>query len=693
MSSQDFIIELGTEELPPKALLGMSQAFQAAIESGVKSHDLNFEDSQVFATPRRLAVLLKGLSLQAASKQVVVEGPPKKVALDADGNFTKAAEAFAKKNGLSNDQLVFEETKKGEKLVHRFEQAGAEAKDVLAEVVTTAINAIPVPKRMRWGASREEFSRPVQWLLCLLGDEVIPFTLYGLESGNTTRGHRFHSDGELSVNTPADYEQVLAGAEVIADYEERKSLIESQVLAAAKTLNGEAVFAEGLLDEVCGLVEKPVALVGNFEERFLSVPKEALISSMVEHQKYFAVIGNGGELLPNFIFISNLQSKDPAQVVAGNEKVIRPRLSDAAFFFETDLKQRLDSRLDALDRVVFQTKLGSIGDKSRRIATLAANIASALAANSSEAERAGRLAKADLVSDMVLEFDDLQGIAGSYYAANDGETAAVANAIKEHYLPKGAGDSLPSSDVAIAVALADRIDTLTGIFGIGQSPTGSKDPFALRRAALAVIRIVQEKQLANIDLNDLFEVAKGLYSDKLSNANVVADTANFMQERYRAIYQDQGFDVDCLFAVQAVVSASANPFDIDQRVKAVAQFKSLAEAESLASANKRVANILTKNSDDAAQATLNVELLQEADEKALFEAIEAIEAPVKAALADKQYGNALQQLAGLRAVVDAFFDNVMVMADDISVRQNRMALLTRLRGLFTGVADVGELQF
>lgn len=696
MSSQDFLFELGTEELPPKVLSTMSDALHQAIVNGINTHALGFSASKAFASPRRLAVLVQGLTLQAPSKNIIVEGPPKKVALDADGNFTRAAEAFAKKNGISTKELAFEDTKKGEKLVYRFEQAGANAADVLADIVKEAINTIPVPKRMRWGASREEFSRPVQWLLCLLGDTVIPMTQFGLNSSNVTRGHRFHCDEDIVVNTPSDYETVLAEkGHVIADFDKRKDIIETQVLAAAAELGGTAIFADGLLDEVNGLVEKPIALCGKFEERFLSVPKEALISSMVEHQKYFAVVDKDGNLMPNFIFISNLQSNDPSQVISGNEKVIRPRLSDAAFFFETDLKHSLESRLTRLDRVVFQTKLGSIGDKSRRVAALSASIAAAIGCDSHQAERAGLLAKADLVSEMVLEFDDLQGIAGSYYAINDGEAPAVAKAIKEHYLPKGLGDDLPSDDVAIAVALADRIDTLIGIFGIGQTPTGSKDPFALRRAALAVIRLIQEKQLATIDLDSLFKQATQAFANQLSNADVIADTAKFLTERYRAIYQDQGIDVDCLFAVQHVVATTANPYDINTRVHAVSHFKQLPEAEALASANKRVSNILAKNGSDTDTDTtsLDTSLFSEAAEIALYKEIEIITAPVETAIANKNYSEALQQLAGLRQAVDDFFDNVMVMADDEAIRNNRMALLAKLQTLFRLTADIGELQF
>ncbi len=694
MSSNDFIVELGTEELPPKALKAMQDAFHTSIISSLNDAKISLGSSKAFASPRRLAVLINDLSEQAPAQEIVNEGPPKKVALDKDGNFTRAAEAFAKKNGLSTEQLQFEETSKGEKLVHRFTQAGTKTEDVLADIVKTAIKSIPVPKNMRWGSLREEFSRPVQWLVMLYGEQVIESELFGLKSGKLSRGHRFHADDAIEIDTPSQYEDLMRDTGyVIADYEQRRSIIEQQILSQATTLNATAVMPEALLDEVCGLVEYPIALVGNFEERFLSVPKEALISSMIEHQKYFPVIAENGDLLPHFIFITNIDSSAPENVIDGNERVIRPRLADAAFFFETDLKHSLESRIPALDKVVFQTKLGSIGDKGRRIAQLAADIAKTLESDSTLAERAGLLCKTDLVSEMVLEFDDLQGIAGYYYALNDKESPMVANAIKEHYLPQQQGDPLPSDNTAIAVALADRIDTLIGIFGIGLKPAGSKDPFALRRATLGIIRIIQEKALGNLCLNQLFEKAAQQFGDKLSNTSILADAGQFINERYRAIYQEKAISIDCLIAVQAVSQGSANPYDIDLRVNAVASFKQLAEAEALASANKRVANILAKNADAIEANTINADLLTEDAEVALFKAINNVEDTVTTCIKQQDYTNALKTLAALRADVDAFFDNVMVMADDLALRNNRLALLSSLRNLFTLTADISELQF
>ena len=547
---------------------------------------------------------------------------------------------------------------------------------------------------MRWGALRDEFSRPVQWLLLLFGETVINTELFGLPAARYTRGHRFCADTTITINQPRHYETRLRDdGYVIASFAQRRQLILEQILELASSLNGDAVIPEALLEEVCGLVEYPVALVGQFEEHFLSVPKEALMSSMMAHQKYFPVVDASGALKPCFIFVSNINSNNPAAVIDGNERVIRPRLADAAFFFETDLKQSLADRLPALERVVFQTELGSIGDKARRIAALASTIATELSADAAAAERAGLLCKADLVSELVLEFDDLQGLAGAYYAANDGETDAVAAAIKDHYLPKGPGDALPGSAVAVAVAVADRLDSLVGIFGIGLAPTGSKDPFALRRAALAVIRIIQEKALQPLNLAALLQQARDAYNGRLTNNNVLADTANFISERYRARYQEQGLATDCLLAVQAVTAANANPYDIDLRVKAVAAFKQLAEAEALAAANKRVANILAKTTSTEAAAAVNHELLTDAAERQLAAALDGVKHGVGEKLASREYSAALSQLAGLRPAVDAFFDNVLVMADDAPLRHNRIALLASLRQLFTAIADISELQY
>lgn len=694
MSQHDFLVEIGAEELPPKALKLMSEAFHKSVISGLQELELSFDSSQAFASPRRLAVLVQGLASQAADKTVTVEGPPKKVALDNDGNYTRAAQAFATKNGISVDDLMFEDTKKGEKLVHRASKTGAKAADVLADIVKHAIDAIPVPKRMRWGASRDEFSRPIQWLVMLLDEVVIPSQMFGLEAGNLSRGHRVHADDAIEIDAPAQYEALMRDTGyVIVDYEQRRDNIRQQVLTQAEGLGGIAVMGDDLLSEVAGLVEYPVALTGQFEPSFLSVPKEALISSMIAHQKYFPVIDKDGNLLPNFIFISNIDSEDPQQVVSGNERVIRPRLADAAFFYKTDLKHSLESRLVALDRVVFQTKLGSVGEKSRRIASLSRYIADVLGGNTDHADRAGLLCKTDLVSEMVLEFSDLQGIAGSYYALNDGESPDIADAIKDHYLPQQMGDAVPSHLTSAAVALADRIDSLVGIFGIGLLPTGSKDPFALRRAALGIIRIIQQNAYSKLSLTNLIEHAVKAYDDKLSNNSVGSDVAQFFAERYRAIYNEQHLSIDCLLAVQAVCTASQNPYDIDLRVNAVAAFKALAEAEALSTANKRVANILAKNTSTEVTAEFDASKLEETAETALVAALDAISSKVEAHINAGQYTDGLKALASLAAPLDAFFDNVMVMADDMALRANRIAILKRIRSLFILTADISELQF
>lgn len=693
-NTHDFLVEIGTEELPPMALTTMRDAFHSSIIDALTAQQFSFTHSECYASPRRLAVLVKQLISEAPAQAVVVEGPPKSVALDADGNFTRAAESFAAKNSISVDQLQFEATAKGEKLVYRATKNGAKAADVLADIVSEAIHSTPVPKRMRWGASRDEFSRPVQWLVMLLDDTVIPADMFGLSASNLSRGHRFHADDAIEIDQPSQYAALMRDTGyVIVDYNQRRDNIRQQVLAQAANLGGEAIITPALLNEVCGLVEYPVALVGNFEERFLSVPKEALISAMISHQKYFPVTDTDGNLLPHFIFVSNIDSDQPEQVINGNERVIRPRLADAAFFYETDLKHSLASRLPALDRVVFQSKLGSIGDKSRRIANLAAIIADVINTNAQFAERAGLLCKADLVSEMVLEFDDLQGIAGAYYALNDGEDAQVATAIRTHYLPQQLGDAVPADDISAAVALADRIDSLVGIFGIGLHPTGSKDPFALRRAALGVIKIIQERGFSKLSLTNLIAHAAKAYGDKLSNSNVENDVANFFADRYRAIYNEQQISSDCVIAVQAVCVASQNPHDINLRVNAVAQFKTLPEAETLSTANKRVANILAKNATGAISASYDRTKFEDAAEIALADALEGVANTVQATISAGQYSDGLSQLAGLSAPLDQFFENVMVMADDPDLRNNRIALLTQLRSLFMLTADIGELQF
>lgn len=685
---QDFLVEIGCEELPPRALKSLGLAFRDGIEAELRAREFDFDASQWFASPRRLAVRIEGLVEQAPDKEIELLGPPVAAARDKDGNWTKAAEGFARKNGISPEQLVEVDSPKGARLAFRETRAGERAVDCLAAVVEEALDNLPIPKRMRWASRRDEFVRPVHWIIMLYGNQVVDAELFGLKAGRRSRGHRFHCNDWLDIASPTAYETTLEQeGRVIADFEQRRERIRSQVEAEAQKLNAKVVMDTDLLDEVTALVELPVALSGSFDEAFLAVPPEALISSMQEHQRYFHLEDETGKLLPHFIFVANLESRDPRQVIEGNERVIRPRLSDAAFFFEQDRQQPLAERVDSLGNIVFQEKLGSLLDKTRRIQALAGYIASQIGGDKNLAERAAWLSKADLNSTMVLEFDNMQGIAGAYYAQHDGEPQEVVEAIREQYLPRFSGDSLPSGSVACAVALADRLDTLVGIFGIGQPPTGSRDPFALRRASLAVLRILVERELP-LDLKDLLEQAKASYPALPQGDTVVDQVLAYMIERFRAWYEEDGIPVQVFQAVSA--RNISVPLDFDARVKAVHQFYQLPEAEALAAANKRVSNILSKQDGDFSD-QVDASLLKEPAEKALAEAVAGKQKEVAPLFARQAYSEGLGALASLRPQVDSFFDDVMVMTDDLALRSNRLALLKQLRDLFLEVADISLL--
>jgi glycyl-tRNA synthetase beta chain len=686
--NQDFLVELGTEELPPKALEGLSKAFTAGIESGLKAHNLPFDGIEPYAAPRRLAVVVKGLVDSTPVNDVVIWGPPAKIAFDADGQPTKAALAFASKNGIDPAALVAENDGKVDKLVFRTQAGGEPTTGLLEGIVDASLAKLPIPKRMRWGANRHEFVRPAHWLVMLYGDDIVDATVMGLQANRQTRGHRFHYNQILDIQSASEYADKLKNiAYVLADYDERKTLIRQQVEAEAEKLGGQAVLSIDLLNEVTALVEWPVALTGRFEERFLTVPAEALISSMKEHQKYFHVVDSEGKLMPYFITVANIESKDPAQVIDGNERVIRPRLSDAAFFFETDKKTTLESKRDRLKTIVFQAKLGTVFEKTERIANLAKAIAEKLNASTELAVRAGELCKSDLVSEMVYEFADMQGIAGYHYATHDGESGDVALAMNEHYMPRFAGDDLPSTVTGAVIALADRLDTLIGIFGIGEQPTGSKDPFALRRASVGVLRLLVEQE-RNLDLRELLTLAYQQYASLPEGEKVINDVLSYMLERFRAWYEEQTIPAAVFQSVSA--KQLSQPLDIDQRVQAVNHFRQLSEADALAAANKRVANILAK-ADTAVSDSVTESLLQEDAEKALATAITQKQTAVEPLFAARDYKAALTELASLREVVDNFFDNVMVMADDTNLKNNRLALLQQLRGLFFEVADISYL--
>lgn len=684
----DFLFEIGTEELPPKALKNLSAALQAGVMEGLQAEELSWSGIRAFATPRRLALIVEQLPDTTPSRELVVWGPPKAIAFDADGKPTKAAQAFADKNGVALDSLQTESDGKVEKLVARTTTAGKPVVTLLGGIVEHALNKLPIAKRMRWGSKRTEFVRPAHWLVMLYGDQIVDAEVLGLRANRETRGHRFHYNRPLLIDQPAEYEQKLKEiGHVIADREARRVLIREQVTAEAARIGGNAVIDEDLLDEVTALVEWPVALTGNFESRFLAVPAEALIASMKEHQKYFHLVDNKGALLPHFITVANIVSSDPAQIIDGNERVIRPRLSDAAFFYETDKKTSLASLRKRLQNIVFQAQLGTVHEKTCRIAVLAAHIAGELGADRSLAARAGELSKSDLVSNMVGEFDNMQGIAGYYYALNDGEHSEVAAAMNEQYLPRFAGDSLPQTVTGTIVALADRLDTLTGIFGIGQQPTGSKDPFALRRASIAVLRLLVEKKL-NLDLRALLEVARNQHPSLTAGAELTDTILAYMLERFRAYYEDAGIPAEVFQAVSA--KKITLPLDIDQRVQAVFEFSKLPQAQALAAANKRVSNILDKQGGKV-NSEINPALLQEAAEQQLAEAIAAKATLVKPLFSGREYTRALATLADLQPAVDAFFDSVMVMSEDPALQQNRLVLLQQLRGLFLEIADISLL--
>ena len=688
MTTQNFLVEIGTEELPPKALKTLATSFADNVEAELNQAGLSFDKIEWFAAPRRLAVKVLNLSTQQPSKEIEKRGPAVSAAFDAEGKPTKAAEGWARGCGITVEQAERIATDKGEWLVHRAKIEGQPTKNLLNAIVANALAKLPIPKPMRWADKTVQFIRPVHTVTMLLGDELIEGEILGVASARTIRGHRFLGEKEFEIQHADQYPQLLREkGSVVADFNERKAEILAKSQAKATALGGVADIEESLLEEVTSLVEYPNVLAAKFEERFLAVPAEALVYTMKGDQKYFPIYDKDGKLLPHFIFVSNINPEDPTAIIEGNEKVVRPRLTDAEFFFKTDLKQKLVDRLPRLETVLFQQQLGTLKDKTDRIEQLAGEIAKQIGADEAKAKRAGLLSKCDLMTNMVFEFTDTQGVMGMHYARHDGEDEEVAVALNEQYMPRFAGDELPKSLVASAVALADKFDTLTGIFGIGQAPKGSADPFALRRAALGALRIIVEKNLP-LDLEDLVKKSATLFGDKLSNQNVVADVVDFMLGRFRAWYQDEGIAVDVIQAVLA--RRPTRPADFDARVRAVSHFRTLDSAEALAAANKRVSNILAKA--DAAIGEINLTACVEPAEKALAEAVLALRTEVQPLIAKGDYTAVLDKLANLRAPVDSFFDNVMVNAEDPALRQNRLAILNTLQGLFLQVADISVLQ-
>ena len=688
MTTQNFLVEIGTEELPPKALKTLATSFADNVEAELNQAGLSFDKIEWFAAPRRLAVKVLNLATQQPSKEIEKRGPAVSAAFDAEGKPTKAAEGWARGCGITVDQAERIATDKGEWLVHRAKIEGQPTKNLLNDIVANALAKLPIPKPMRWADKTVQFIRPVHTVTMLLGDELIEGEILGVASARTIRGHRFLGEKEFEIQHADQYPQLLREkGSVVADFNERKAEILAKSQAKATALGGVADIEESLLEEVTSLVEYPNVLAAKFEERFLAVPAEALVYTMKGDQKYFPIYDKDGKLLPHFIFVSNINPEDPTAIIEGNEKVVRPRLTDAEFFFKTDLKQKLVDRLPRLETVLFQQQLGTLKDKTDRIEQLAGEIAKQIGADEAKAKRAGLLSKCDLMTNMVFEFTDTQGVMGMHYARHDGEDEEVAVALNEQYMPRFAGDELPKSLVASAVALADKFDTLTGIFGIGQSPKGSADPFALRRAALGALRIIVEKNLP-LDLEDLVKKSAALFGDKLTNQNVVADVVDFMLGRFRAWYQDEGIAVDVIQAVLA--RRPTRPADFDARVRAVSHFRTLDSAEALSAANKRVSNILAKA--DAAIGEINLTACVEPAEKVLAEAVLALRTEVQPLIAQGDYTAVLDKLANLRAPVDSFFDNVMVNAEDPALRQNRLAILNTLQGLFLQVADISVLQ-
>ncbi|NIF33738.1 glycine--tRNA ligase subunit beta [Enterobacter sp. Cy-643] len=689
MSEKTFLVEIGTEELPPKALRSLAESFAANVTAELDAANIAHGEVKWFAAPRRLALKIANLAASQPDREVEKRGPAVSAAFDAEGKPSKAAEGWARGCGITVDQAERLATDKGEWLMYRAHVKGESVQALLPNMIATSLAKLPIPKLMRWGASDIQFVRPIHTVTLLLGDELIPATILGIQSARVIRGHRFMGEPEFTIDNADQYPQILLErGKVIADYEARKAVIKRDAEEAARKIGGQADLSESLLEEVTSLVEWPVVLTAKFEEKFLAVPAEALVYTMKGDQKYFPVYAADGKLLPNFIFVANIESKDPVQIISGNEKVVRPRLADAEFFFNTDRKKRLEDNLPRLETVLFQKELGTLRDKTNRIEALSGWIAGQIGADVNHATRAGLLSKCDLMTNMVFEFTDTQGVMGMHYARHDGEAEDVAVALNEQYQPRFAGDALPSNLVACAVAIADKMDTLAGIFGIGQHPKGDKDPFALRRAALGVLRIIVEKNLP-LDLQTLTEEAVRLYGSKLTNTNVVDEVIDFMLGRFRTWYQEEGHAVDTIQAVLA--RRPTKPADFDARMKAVSHFRTLEAAASLAAANKRVSNILAK-SDEVLNDTVQATVLKEAEEIRLATNVVVLRDKLQPYFAEGRYQEALEELANLREPVDEFFDKVMVNAEDKDLRINRLTLLTRLRELFLQVADISLLQ-
>ncbi len=685
---RDLLIEIGTEELPPKALQSLSEAFSSGICKGLEQQQLSYDSATPFATPRRLAVLIKEVATMPADRQTERRGPAIAAAFDKEGQPTKAALGFARSCKVDVTDLGKLETEKGAWLVHRSMQPGKATATLIPDIIKAALAALPIPKRMRWGDLPFEFVRPVHWAVILFGEEVIEAEILGVRSGRETLGHRFHHPEPIALATASEYAQLLEEqGHVMPSFATRRERVREWVKQAADEIGGKAVIDEALLNEVTSLVEWPIAITGTFDDKFLEMPPEALIATMKNHQKYFHVVNQEGELLPRFIAISNIESRQPEMVLAGNERVLRPRLSDAAFFWQLDRKNTLENRLNQLKTVIFQKKLGSLYDKSKRVAKLSGTIAKQLGEDELQGIRAALLSKCDLVTNMVGEFPELQGIMGEYYAHHDQETDGVATALCEQYLPRFSGDALPATTLGQALSIADKLDTLVGIFGIGQTPTGDKDPYGLRRAAISVLRTMIECRLP-LDTRQLLDNAQAAYSENGLDAQASGQVFDFILERLRGYYQDKGVNYDSIEAVLACRPVS--PLDADQRIRGIEAFRHLPAAESLASANKRIRNILRK-AEDSFSSEPDQTYFNHAAERRLYDEMEAVSDKITPLLKQGDYQAALQHLASLREAVDNFFDHVLVMHEDRTVRTNRLAFLQKVRNLFLQVADISQL--
>lgn len=684
----DLLIEIGTEELPPLALKRLSEAFATGIVQGLKNLGLSYGEHRVFATPRRMAVLVCSVSLRQADRDIERKGPAINAAYDAQGKATPAAVGFAQSMGVTVAELQTLKTEKGAWLICRKQEPGQATAHFLPDLVKQVLQQLPIPKRMRWADRKEEFVRPVHWVVLMLAGEVVPCEILGVKAGNKTYGHRFHHAQAITLVQPQDYAEILLQAKVMVDFAQRRQHIKTLVEQEAHTRQGTAVMSDKLLDEVTGLVEWPQVIVGTFEERFLKVPAEALMAAMIGHQRYFPLLDTSGHLMPFFITIVNIESRNPAVIRAGNERVIRPRLADAEFFFKQDRKHPLESHREKLQEMVFHIKLGTLAEKTRRVSLLAQTIATVLGADAALAARAADLSKCDLLSQMVGEFPELQGIMGCYYAQFDGEPATVAESLRDYYLPRFAGDVLPQQPISQALALADRLDSLAGFFGVALQPTGEKDPFGLRRAALGVLRIILEQHL-NLDLFALIKQAVAQYGKMVPDAAATgAEVFNFMMERMRVYLQDNGVRADVIDAVLAC--KPVYPHDVALRVQAISAFRQLPAAESLAAANKRIRNILKKTGETIPVAVDN-KYLSQAEEKHLALCLQEINKTFTGLIQSRQYTQAMNLLADLREPVDRFFDSVLVMSDHPQERLNRLALLNGLQNLFLQVADISKL--